>query len=460
MPESQVSTLPLNKRLKNFNEVALGFPKKTAVEEARRCPQYNDPEHLPECPLGVDILGFIRFLREGNFSAAFKKIREHNDLPAVCGRICQAPCEQAFIRGENEAVISVRALERFAADHGRERSFNRRPVERKGKKVAVIGSGAAGLTAAARLAGKNYQVCIFEALPLPGGTLRYGVPHFRLPKDVLNAEIEEIRWQGVEFRTGSPVGETVPIQDLFNEGYQAVLLAVGRNGGIVPFIPGTHWGGVYSSGELLLQANLLKPGHLKSRAPLRIGRKVVVIGSDSEALDCARVCRRMGAEVTLIFPKTEEEMNVHPRDRIHSQEEGIKVEILTQPVAILAADGASVSGIQCTRMDYADPEGNGQWRVIPVPDSEFIIDADTVIFARREAQDGCRMEFSNIYREKSGAVWLDPSTGMTSVKAIFAAGEVAGCDPQLAAVMASGKKAAEDIHRFLTSRGNDGPKNG
>ncbi len=285
MGQSKETVQPKQKRTKNFNEVSLGYSKKVAVEESRRCPQCADPVCVNACPIGINIPGFIRRLREGNVGGAYELIREQNPLPSICGRICLAPCELACILNEEKNPIGIRALERYAADN-RSRS-GRKEASNRGMKIAIVGSGPAGLSAAAVLAQKGYQVRIFESMDQPGGVLRYGIPEFRIPNKILEAEINEIKALGVEIETNCMIGNTKTMDDLKTEGYVAILLAMGA--GIPKFmeVPGSHLGGVYYGEEFLMRINQ------KRSTQFPLGNKIVVIGSGNTALDCARVAVRL-----------------------------------------------------------------------------------------------------------------------------------------------------------------------
>ncbi|MBF0521605.1 MAG: FAD-dependent oxidoreductase [Candidatus Omnitrophica bacterium] len=451
---TQNTVQPAEKRIRTFNEVSLGYSKRLVLEEAQRCPQCSNPECMKErgCPLGILIPGFIRFLREGHLQQSYLEISERNCFPAICGRICSAPCEKACILAKDGNPIAIRALERFSSDFGKTRS-KKEPKNRNGKKVAIAGAGPAGLTAAWQLALKGYQVTVFESMDKPGGVLRYGVPEFRLPKRILDGEINDIKALGVEIRTNFLVGKTAAIEDLLKEGYQAVLLATGA--GITKFmeLPGANLTGVYYGEEFLMRVNLMKMNIFSQNIPaFPIGKKIAVVGSGNTALDCARAAVRLNREVTLIFRRTQEEMRVRQEDCEYGKEEGVKLEPLTRPVEVLSDAQNRVGGLKCIRMDYADVSGDGTWDLLPVPDSEFVLDVDTVILAIGHRPNSLIAKSeSKLMLNDNETVYVDPVTRMTPIPGVFAAGNVVTNAGPLVSAMASGIKAAQNIDNYLKS---------
>ena len=382
-------------------------------------------------------------------SGAYKIIKEHNFLPSICGRICSAPCEAACVLNEEKAPIGIRALERYASEFGRSKAA--KESLSKGKKVAIVGSGPSGLAAAEGLVRKKFQVTIFESLDKPGGILRYGIPEFRIPKKILDQELDELKGLGVEIKTNFFIGRTLTLDELKQQGYAATLLAMGAGVPKLMDIPGTHLGGVYYGEELLMRVNLIK-SNLFSKYSLNfgLGRKVVVIGSGNTALDCARSAVRFGREAMVIFRRTEEEMRVHHEERKLASQEGIRFEPLVKPVEILGDQKHLVNGLKCVRMDYADTETPGTWQLIPVPDSEFIIETDTIVIAVGHRPNTISGDiFPDLKLNQDGTICVDPATGMTSRPGVFACGNVVTNAGPVVEAIASGKKAAEYIGRFL-----------
>ncbi len=381
-------------------------------------------------------------MREGNVGGAYELIREQNPLPSICGRICLAPCELACILNEEKNPIGIRALERYAADN-RSRS-GRKEAANRGMKIAIVGSGPAGLSAAAVLAQKGYQVRIFESMDQPGGVLRYGIPEFRIPNKILEAEINEIKALGVEIETNCMIGNTKTMDDLKTEGYVSILLAMGA--GIPKFmeVPGSHLGGVYYGEEFLMRINQ------KRSTQFPLGNKIVVIGSGNTALDCARVAVRLQKQVTLIFRRTIDELYMRDEEKTLGMEEGIHFEPLVKPMEILPTQDNFVSGIKCVRMDYADEDSNGTWSLAAVPDSEFTIEADSVIIAVGHLPNSNIIKkYKNIKLNDDSSVKINESTHMTNTKSIFAAGNVVTNAGPVVEAIASGKAAAEQIHKHL-----------
>ena len=409
------------------------------------------------CPLGIDIPGFIRLLREGDAVAALNRIKDQNVLPGVCGRICLAPCEAACVFNNEDASIGIRALERYAADNGRSRhaSKDRSGVIKNGKKIAVIGSGPSGLAAAAQLAKKGYAVTIFEALPKAGGILRYGVPEFRLPSRVLDSEISDIVALGITIHTSVFVGQTVTFEELMND-HHAVFLAIGAGSPPPATLAGEHLIGVYYAQELLMRINLWDAqNYPKSSTPALLGNTVAVIGSGPAAVDCARMIIRLGKKASVVFPGLEEEIALYAAERKNAIEEGVRFESLVRPLEILSTDDHMVKGVQCVRLDFVE-NGAGHWNVKAVPGSEFVLDADTVIIAEDPIpSDAIKRFLPDLKWTDQGRLWIDPETGKTSIDRLFAAGDVVTGAGGLVDAMASGKQAASAIDHYLSDEGTD-----
>ena len=402
--------------------------------------------------MGIDIPRFIRFLREGDIASAYAKIREKNCLSSICGRICSAPCEAACILTEEGAPpIGIRALERYAADFGRSKSARRNQIFLGGKKIAVVGSGPTGLTAASELAQRGYQVTVFESFDKPGGVLRYGIPGFRIPRRILENEIHAIKAFGVKIETNFLIGHTATLKELMNQDFSAILLATGA--GIPKFkdLPGTSLGGVYYGEEFLMRVNRAKSSFFSRKLDkLPVGQKVAVIGSGNTALDCARIGVRLGKEVTLVFRRTEEDMYVRKDERAYAKEEGIRFEPMVKPVEILADANNFVGGLKCVRMDFADTDGSGQWQIMQVPDSEFVLNVDTVVIAvGHEPNSLVSKDATQLKVNKDRTVKVNDKNGMTSIPGIFAAGNVRTNAGPVVEAIASGKKVAQEIDNYL-----------
>jgi glutamate synthase (NADPH/NADH) small chain len=455
MAQPTVKTQDSERRAKNFSEVSLGFPKKLVFEEARRCPQCVDPVCIKGCPLGINIPKFIRCLREGNVDGAYEIIREENDFPSVCGRICSAPCEAfCILNEEGVPPIGIRALERYAADFGRSKTAKRNQPFLGGKKIAIIGSGPTGLTAASELSQLGYRVTVFESFDKPGGVLRYGIPEFRIPKKTLDNEINEIRASGVKIEVNFAIGHTTTLEELMRQDFAAVLLATGA--GIPKFmdLSGANLGGVYYGEEFLMRVNRAKTTFFSRKLDkLPVGQRIAVIGSGNTALDCARIGVRLGREVTLIFRRTEEDMRVKREERTHAKEEGVHFEPMVKPIEVLADPSHFVGGLKCVRMDFADTDGSGEWKLIQVPDSEFVIDVDTVVIAIGNNPNSLISKNGSQFKiNDDGTLKVNEKNGMTSVPGVFAAGNVRTNVGPVIRAIASGKEAAQEIDNYLKAK--------
>lgn len=428
-----------------FQEAVAGLPRKAALEEARRCLQCHNPACREACPLGVDIPGFIRSLREGNARDALARIRRENDLPGVCGRICPAPCEQACVLRDKGQAIAVRALERFASDQGRGLAVFKKKTANQGPRVALVGSGPSGLAAAGTLAKQGCQVRVLEVLPYLGGRLRFAVARFRLPEAVLQQETIALRQEGVDFETSFWVGSGCGAGELLARGFQAVVLAVGSGRPQDWPVPGQQLGGVFYPEELMFQSNITNSGDFKAAFRFLTGSKVVVLGHGSTALDCARMCARLGKEATMVFDHPLEELNVYPQDREWAGLEGVRFETLIRPVKILGDERSRVCGVLCRRMDYADPSSKGEWRLTEVPESDFVLPADAVITAAgREPQAALFLSHPQLKKDKDRTISTD-ACGRTSMKGVYACGDLTLGLSDPVRAMASGKKTAENI---------------
>ena len=440
-------------RVKNFFEVALGFSKEQALLEAKRCLQCKKPFCVEGCPVQINIPAFIKLIAEGKFEEAIKKIKEKNNLPAVCGRVCpqETQFEAVCILNKKKMAINIGSLERFAADHETTtRKITGSNKATKSDKVAVVGSGPAGLTAAADLAKLEYNVTMFESLHLPGGVLMYGIPEFRLPKKIVLQEVEYIKSLGVDFRPNVLIGKTYTIDELFKQGFKAIFVAVGA--GLPQFmrIPGENANRVYSANEFLTRMNLMKAYKFPEYAtPINIGEKIAVVGAGNVAFDCARVAMRLGKDVTLVYRRSEQEMPARAEEIENAREEGLKFKLLTQPTEILVDDKGFVNGMKCLQMQLGEPDASGRRRPIPIKNSEFILDVDTVIVAIGQNPNPLLYKSTpKLKVNEEGTIWVDENL-MTSIPGVFAGGDIiTGADTVISA-MGAGKKAAAAIDNYL-----------
>ena len=373
-----------NVRNKNFEEVALGYTKEMAMEEAARCLNCKNKPCVGGCPVNVPIPAFIEKVAAGDFEGAYEVITTENALPAICGRVCpqENQCEGKCVRGIKGEPVGIGRMERFVADwhmaNAKETEVN---IEKNGMKVAVVGCGPAGITCAGELIKKGYDVTVFEALHKPGGVLSYGIPEFRLPKDLVAKEIESVQKLGVDIETNVIVGRSITIDELMEDGYKAVF--VGSGAGLPRFlnIPGENHLGVYSANEFLTRVNLMKGYKFpECPTPVKVGKKVAVVGAGNVAMDAARTALRLGAEVHIVYRRSEEELPARVEEVHHAKEEGVQFDLLTNPVEVLEEDGW-VKGIKCVRMELGEPDASGRRRPVPVEGSEFVIDVATVIMS-------------------------------------------------------------------------------
>lgn len=398
--------------------------------------------------MNIDIPGFIRHIRENDPLKALAKIKASNMFASICGRLCSAPCENACVFAEKGNPIGIKFLERYASDFG-QRKIGRLPNSSStGEKIAIVGSGPSGLAAAVELAQNRYQVTIFESLNWPGGVLRYGIPEFRMPKKVLDFEINFIRSLGIEIKTNFLIGRTLIVEELFPMGYSAILLATGAGSPRFLDIPGTNLCGVYYAEEILSRANLGKRDFFAS--PLVMGDKTIVIGDGYAALDCARLNVRLGKEVTVVFNHLEDDMSVRNEEKEHAKEEGVKLEPLMQPLEILTNGNHCVKGVKFCRMDFADPNSSGQWKIIPVPDSELVLEADSVIIATGHSPNTLISKVTpDLEAREDGKIWINQRNGMTSKTGVFACGDGITGVSSIVEAIADGKKKAQKIMEYL-----------
>ncbi|MBM7582133.1 glutamate synthase (NADPH/NADH) small chain [Caldicoprobacter guelmensis] len=442
-------------RRRNFNEVALGYSLEEAIEEAKRCLQCKKPMCVEGCPVNVRIPQFIAAVVEGNIEEAFRIIRQTNNLPAICGRVCpqETQCEQKCVLGKRGEPVAIGRLERFVADYCMEKGIEDEvEIKPNGKKVAIVGAGPAGLTAAADLAKLGYDVTIFEAFHEPGGVLIYGIPEFRLPKALVKKEIEGLKKLGVKILTNVIVGKSITIDELLEEGYKAVF--IGSGAGLPKFmgIPGENLNGVYSANEFLTRINLMKAYDFpNSHTPIKRGKKVAVVGGGNVAMDAARSALRLGAdEVHIVYRRSEAEMPARLEEIHHAKEEGIIFDVLTNPVEILGQDGW-VKGLKCIRMELGEPDESGRRRPVPVKGSEFVMDVDTVIMAIGTSPNPLIASTTpGLEVQKWGGIIVDEVTCATSKDRVYAGGDAVTGAATVILAMGAGKKAAKAIHERLS----------
>ncbi len=442
-------------RATNFEEVCLGYNAEEAMEEASRCINCKNAQCVKGCPVSINIPGFIEKVKDGDFNKAYEVISESSALPAVCGRVCpqESQCEGKCIRGIKGEPISIGKLERFVADtaaaNGIKPTVNN---PKNGKKVAVIGSGPAGLTCAGDLAKLGYDVTIFEALHQPGGVLVYGIPEFRLPKEkVVAKEIENVKSLGVKIETNVVVGKSITIDELLSdEGFDAIF--IGSGAGLPKFmgIPGENANGVFSANEFLTRSNLMKAFSLDSTTPIHHGKKVAVVGGGNVAMDAARTALRLGAEVHIVYRRSEEELPARVEEVHHAKEEGIIFDLLTNPVEIISDENSWVSGIKCIKMELGEPDESGRRSPVEVPGSEFVIDVDTVIMSLGTSPNPLISSTTKgLEINKRKCIVAEEEFGQTSREAVFAGGDAVTGAATVILAMGAGKAAAKGIDNYL-----------
>ncbi len=443
-------------RNKNFQEVALGYTAEQAIEEANKCLNCRNPKCISGCPVEVDIKSFVELIREKKFVEAALKIKETNTLPAICGRVCpqETQCEAPCIYGIRNEPIAIGRLERFVSDYARAYGEPLPKLPKKnGKKIAVVGSGPAGLTCAGDLVKIGYDVTIFEAFHKPGGVLIYGIPEFRLPKDIVMAEVEYLEKLGVEIKYNYVVGKIRTVLELMEEdGYDAVFLGTGAGAPNFMRIPGMNLVTVFSANEFLTRVNLMKAYEFpKYDTPVRIGNRVAVIGGGNVAMDAARTSLRLGAaEVNIVYRRSRDELPARAEEVHHAEEEGVNFRLLTNPTEVIGNERGEVIGMQCIKMELGEPDDSGRRRPIPIEGSEFIIDVDTVIVAIGNSPNPIIPQSTpGLEVSRWGTIVINEESGMSSLPGVFAGGDIVTGAATVISAMGAGKRAARGIHTYL-----------
>ena len=446
-----------NVRNKNFEEVSLGYTKEQAMEEATRCLNCKKPFCMDGCPVGVPIPEFIHHVAEGEFEEAYQTITRENALPAICGRVCpqENQCEGKCVRGIKTESVGIGRLERFVADYHREHGKPAElKIEKNGKKVAVIGSGPAGITCAGELAKKGYDVTVFEALHKTGGVLSYGIPEFRLPKKLVQSEVDGVAALGVDFQTNVVVGRSITIDELQEQGYQGIF--VGSGAGLPRFqgISGENLNGVYAANEFLTRVNLMKGYKFpECPTPVKVGKKVAVVGAGNVAMDAARTAKRLGAEeVYIVYRRSEEEAPARLEELHHAKEEGIIFDLLTNPIEILADENGWVKGMKCIKMELGEPDASGRRKPVEVTGSEFVMDLDMVIMSLGTSPNPLISSTTKgLETNRYKCLVVDEETGKTTKDKVYAGGDAVTGAATVILAMGAGKTAAKAMHEYLSS---------
>jgi len=457
--EKLLKRVPVRKRSselrkRSFDEVSLGYDEEEAMAEASRCLKCPSPFCIKGCPVQIEIPAFIEYIKKGDFSGAIAKLKEKNSLPGICGRVCpqELQCEAECVFGKRGAPIAIGALERFAADYELKKGVKVPEKARStGKRVAVVGSGPAGLTAAGELAKLGHDVTIFEALHLPGGVLVYGIPEFRLPKSIVKAEVEYVSRLGAEVKTNTIIGRTLTVDDLFESGYDAVFIGTGAGSPWFMRIPGENLNGIYSANEFLTRCNLMKAyAFPEYDTPIYTGKRVAVIGGGNAAMDAARTALRLGGEeVEIIYRRSREEMPARAEEVRNAEEEGVRLELLANPIRYLGSKDGWVERVECLRMELGAPDESGRRRPIPVKASEYQVPIDLAVVAIGQGPNPLIAQTTPGLRVGDDERIITDEHGKTSRDRIWAAGDIASSEGTVIHAMGNAKKAAFAIHNSL-----------
>lgn len=443
-------------RIKNFSEVALGYTEEQAIDEAKRCLNCKNKPCVTGCPVQIDIPAFIAEVAEGRFEEAYKIITKSSSLPAVCGRVCpqETQCESKCVRGAKGEPVAIGRLERFVADrHNSLAEISTEKPASNGHKAAVIGSGPSSLTCAGDLAKKGYDVTVFEALHVAGGVLSYGIPEFRLPKSIVQREIEGLKALGVKIETNTVVGKTVSIDELMDEeGFESVF--IGSGAGLPRFmnIPGENLNGVYSTNEFLTRINLMKAYKSDSTTPINAGKKAVIVGGGNVAMDAARCAKRLGADVTIVYRRTEKELPARAEEIEHTKEEGIKFEFLTNPVEITASDNGWAKSVICQKMELSEPDASGRAKPVPIEGAFIEIEADCVIMSIGTSPNPLIKSTTEGLAAHSWGGIIADENGLTSREGVYAGGDAVTGAATVILAMGAGKKAAAAMDEYMKNK--------
>ena len=441
-------------RATNFKEACLGYSDKEAKQEALRCLECKNPQCVKGCPVCIDIPAFIKEIKQGEYLKAYSIIQKSSSLPAICGRVCpqETQCESKCIRGVKGEAINIGKLERFVADYVLKQGVIATPITKNGKKVAIIGSGPAGLSCAGDLAKLGYEVTIFEALHKFGGVLVYGIPEFRLPKKVVEKEIDTLKSLGVNFVKNVVVGKSITIDELFSNGYQAVFVATGAGLPTFMNIKGEGLNGVFSANEFLTRSNLMGAYEKDSFTPIKAGQKVIVVGGGNVAMDSARTALRLGAEVHVVYRRGEKELPARREEVIHAKEEGVIFDLLANPVEIIGDESCSVTGVKVVKMTLCEPDASGRCKPVPLEGSEYVIDADVVIMALGSKPNPLIYTTTKGLEVNGKKCIIIDDNCKTTREGVFAGGDAVTGAATVILAMSAGKKTAISIDKYLKNK--------